>query len=261
MANKHGEFIWYELMTRDPDAAKAFYDDVVGWTVGEPPPGGDMDYRMIAAGDGYAGGVLGLTDDMCEHGARPVWLGYIGVDDVDATAAKLREIGGSVLMPAKDIPNVGRIAMVADPQGVPFYIMRGAVEGGTSFAFKPMADGHCSWNELTTTNQDGAVSFYGQLFGWESNEAMPMGEPGDYRFLDHHGIRIGAVMPRMSDSDSPIWTYYFHVPDINAATAKTEARGGKVLSGPHEVPGGEHIMVGADPEGVMFALVGPIDGV
>lgn len=86
----------------------------------------------------------------CEHGARPVWLGYVRVDNVDNTLVKLQELGGTVLMPAKEIPQVGRLAMVADPQGAPFYIMSGGVESGTSAAFGPMPRGHCSWNELTT---------------------------------------------------------------------------------------------------------------
>lgn len=219
-------------MTRDPFAAKAFYDDVVGWTIGERAPG-DMDYRMIAAGDVFVGGVFRLTDEMLEHGAHPVWLGYVGVDDVDATVSKTEGLGGKVLMPAKDIPGVGHIAMIADPQGAPIYVMRGAVEDGMSTAFKPMADGHCSWNDLATTDPAGALSFYGQLFGWTSSEAIPMGDKGDYAFLDHQGQRIGAVTPYMGEGRYPIWIYYFQVADIDAAKARAEARGGKILHGPH----------------------------
>jgi uncharacterized protein len=255
MANTHGEFIWYELMTRDPDAAKAFYDDVIGWNIGQPMPG-DVEYRQIMAGDEAVGGVLRLTDEMCEHGAQAVWLGYVGVDDVDQTVARLQQLGGSVLMPAQDITDVGRFAMVADPEGVPFYVMRGAVEGGTSHAFKPMAHGHCSWNELATRDQTRALAFYGELFGWTSNEGMPMGDMGTYKFVDHRGVRIGAVSPHIEEGGSPTWTYYFYVPDIDTAMSKTKARGGQILHGPHEVPGGDHIIIGADPEGVMFALVG-----
>ncbi len=256
MANKHGEFIWYELMTRDPDAAKAFYDEVVGWNIGEPAPG-PLDYRPISAGADMVGGVLRLTDEMRAQGARPVWLGYVGVDDVDATAGKVRDLGGTVLMPARDIPGAGRIAMVADPDGTPFYIMRGAVEDGTSTAFQPKANGHCSWNELTTPDQAGALSFYGQLFGWENKESMPMGEAGDYQLLEHNGVQFGALSPFMNKGQQPIWTYYFRVPDIDAALAKTEARGGKILHGPHEVPGGDYIIIGRDPEDTLFALTGP----
>src|SRR5438874_3779071 len=119
-----GDFIWYELITPDPVGAKAFYDAVVGWTI-EPQPSGDMDYRMIGRADGgMAGGVMRLTDEMASHGARPIWLGYINVDDVDSRVASIEHAGGKVLLPAFDIPNIGRIAMVADPQGAPFYVMK-----------------------------------------------------------------------------------------------------------------------------------------
>src|SRR5687767_8019322 len=87
-SKQHGSFIWYELMTSDPIGAKSFYDAVVGWTIaGEAPPG-PVEYRMIGRSDGgTAGGVLTITDDMAQGGARPVWLGYINVDDVDGSVA------------------------------------------------------------------------------------------------------------------------------------------------------------------------------
>ena len=128
MPNPHGSFIWYELMTSDAAAAGEFYSAVVGWTFGDRMPG-DIDYRGIVRSDGgNAGGVLQIDESMRSHGARPGWLGYIGVDDVDATVAAIEGDGGKVLMPAWDLPNVGRLAMVADPQGAPFYLMRGASE-------------------------------------------------------------------------------------------------------------------------------------
>src|SRR5688500_1092637 len=102
-----GSFFWYELMTPDPGAAKAFYDAVVGWDM-EPEPSGELDYRMIrGSGGGNVGGVLRLADDMREHGARLMWLGYIGVDDVDATVASAVADGAKLLMPAWDVPGVG----------------------------------------------------------------------------------------------------------------------------------------------------------
>ncbi|MDP9085705.1 MAG: VOC family protein, partial [Pseudomonadota bacterium] len=124
MTNPHGSFIWYELMTPDPDAAKKFYDAVVGWNI-EPRPSGEMDYRMITIpGGNNAGGVLRLTEDMRAHGARPGWNGYIGVNDVDAMVSSVEHAGGKTLMPANDISGVGRIAMITDPQGAPIYIMK-----------------------------------------------------------------------------------------------------------------------------------------
>lgn len=255
MANRHGEFIWYELMTKNSEQAKVFYEAVVGWTMGERAPG-DMDYRMIAAGADFVGGLFKLTDEMCAQGAHPAWLGYVGVEDVDSTLSKLVQLGGKVLMPAWDIPEVGRIAMVADPQGAPFYIMRGAVEGGTSTSFSPSTLGHCSWNELATSDPEGALKFYGELFGWQSTEAMPMDEGRQYHFLDHNGQRIGAISPFLQEGRSPGWMYYFSVRNIDEAMANTAAGGGRVLTGPHQIPGGDYIFLGSDDEGAAFALVG-----
>jgi predicted enzyme related to lactoylglutathione lyase len=254
MANRQGDFIWYELLTKNPEGAKRFYAEVVGWNIGESLPG-EVEYREISAGDGFVGGVLTLSEEMVEQGARPVWLGYVAVENVDATLEKIERLDGKVLMAAKDIPNVGRFALVADPQGIPFYIMRGAVDDQTSTAYNPKAMGHCAWNELTTTDQDGALTFYRQLFGWENRESMPMGQC-QYKFINQSDEMIGAVSPQVDSNLAPAWAFYFNVPDIDKAMEKTEAQGGEVLMGPHEVPGGDYVIIGRDPEGVTFALVG-----
>ena len=131
MANPASSFIWYELMTPDPAGSKRFYDAVVaGWTI-EAQPSGDMDYRMITRGaGGNSGGVLRLTEEMQGHGARPCWLGYLGVPDVDAAVARIEKDGGRTLMPGHDIRGVGRIAMVTDPDGAPFYLMTPTAPAG-----------------------------------------------------------------------------------------------------------------------------------
>src|SRR5512142_1221090 len=122
--NPVGDFIWYELMTPDPDGAKAFYDAVVGWTI-DPSSSFPSGYRMIGRSDGkFAGGILPLNEEMAQHGAKPTWLGYINVNDVDAATGSIEQAGGKTYMGPTDIPNVGRIAMVADPQGAPFYVMK-----------------------------------------------------------------------------------------------------------------------------------------
>src|SRR5215211_2023723 len=117
-----GDFIWYELLTTDAAAAQRFYGKVVGWTFSNPESHG---YIHLAAADGdQIGGMVQITAEMQQHGARPTWLGYLHVADVDAEVAAIERDGGRVRMPAMDIPNVGRIAMVADPQGAPFYVMK-----------------------------------------------------------------------------------------------------------------------------------------
>ncbi|MCP4028284.1 MAG: VOC family protein, partial [Sphingomonas sp.] len=107
MTNPHGTPIWYELQSIDPPASKAFYDHVIGWSIGEPTP--EMDYRMIETGHGAVGGVMRLTPEMAAGGARPGWLFYLGVDDADATADAIKAAGGTVHMGPWTMPGVGRM--------------------------------------------------------------------------------------------------------------------------------------------------------
>ena len=256
-----GQLIWYELMTPDAEASKAFYDSVVGWQIGEPVAE-FQGYRMInRSDDRAAGGVLPLTDEMQQHGARPIWLGYIGVDDTDAAVAAIEEAGGKSLMPAMDIPNVGRIAMVADPQGAPFYVMKpippADKPNAQSDVFSVDQPQHVRWNELSTTDQDGAIAFYTSQFGWTQEGDMDMGEMGKYRFIQNRGTTIGAVMRKPPQLPVSLWTFYIGVDDIDRATEAVTSGGGRVLHGPMEIPGGEFSLNAIDPQGATFGLVGP----
>jgi len=259
-----GSFIWYELMTPDPDAIAPFYAAVVGWTIKGADPGqsGGMDYRMIGRSDGkFAGGVLRLSADMQQHGARPLWLGYLSTPDVDAQLSAIVAEGGKAQMPATNLPNVGRIAMVTDPQGVPFYLMTPVpppgVPDATSDVFDRHAPQHVNWNELASPDLAASKAFYSRRFGFEFNESMDMGPMGDYCFIDHHGQRVGAVTQRQDERQPAVWLFYIGVPSIAAATRAIEANGGKVLMGPHEVPTGEWIVIATDPAGAGFGLTGP----
>lgn len=261
MANKHGDFIWYELMTTDADAARTFYSDLVGWDI-EAGASGPMDYRMISAADGPVAGLMPLSEEMTCNGARPMWAGYVGVDDVDAAVSAITEHGGTVLLPAQDIPDVGRFAFASDPAGAPFYVMRGAVEGGesTSFAKYEPRSGHCAWNELATSDPAGAKSFYGRIFGWVKDGEMDMGPMGTYEFLRQDDYGIGAVMPKMPQMPVSAWTHYFRVADIDVAAAKVSQGGGTLIQEPIEIPGGDYSLVAVDPQGASFGLVGPRKG-
>lgn len=255
--NPKGDFIWYELMTPDAEGAKAFYDAVVGWNISEGAPE-FQGYRMIGRSDGgNAGGVLPLNDEMQQHGARPMWLGYISVADVDQAIAAITQAGGKSLMPAFDIPNIGRIALVADPQGVPFYVMKATPPEpkAQSDVFSPDAVERCGWNELSTSDPVAARKFYTDQFGWGSDEFMDMGELGEYRFLEQDGTRIGALCGVMQ-GQQPKWRFYFRVPSIAKAKETAEAKGGTIHMGPHQVPTGDYIVIGTDPQGAEFALVG-----
>ena len=260
-ASDRGSFIWYELMSPDPEGSKAFYDSVVDWNIGEGVPEYNG-YRMIGRSDGgFAGGLLPLTDEMQQHGARPAWLGYIYVEDVDATVASIERAGGKALMPAFEVPNVGRVAMVADPQGAPFYIMKPIPPAndpeGKSDVFSVDQPQRVRWNELATSDPDAAVDFYRSQFGWDQQGDMDMGEMGKYRFIQTNGVNIGAVMRKPPQLPMSLWTYYIGVDDINRAVEAINASGGRVLNGPMEIPGGEFALNGLDPQGASFGLVGP----
>lgn len=281
MANYHGDFIWYELMTPDHRAAEAFYGPLVGWTFDS-----DAAYRHIVASEGHIGGILQLTPEMQSGGARPAWIGYITVDDVDKTVASISTDGGQVHMPARDMAGVGRMAMVTDPQGAPFYVMKPSPpparesEESHAFSYDRPRMGHCAWNELSTSDPGGAKRFYAKQFGWVKDGEMDMpvqsdaaggvegGELGKYEFLRHagrapdgspmgHGV-LGAVMPLMPGAaPTPVWTFYFRVPDIDLAAEGIKTGGGALLQEPIEIPGGEFSLVAADPQGARFGLVGP----
>ncbi|RKH25712.1 VOC family protein [Corallococcus sp. AB018] len=259
-----GSFIWYELMTHDPDAAAKFYGAVVGWKITAPSesmPSG-QDYRMIMRGDGgSAGGVLRLSQDMVQHGAQPCWLGYLHVADVDASIQAMVADGARVLMPRMDLP-VGKIAMVADPMGTPFYVMAPIPPPGKpdakSDVFDVKASQRIRWNELASPDLTRAKTFYAKHFHFQFNEVMPMGPMGDYCFVDHDGVRLGAIMQKPAENPGPTgtWLFYFGVPSVAEAQRAITANGGKVLQGPHEVPGGDWIVVATDPSGAAFGVVG-----
>jgi predicted enzyme related to lactoylglutathione lyase len=263
MTNPVGSFIWYELMTPDPDGAAAFYGPIVGWKIeGHSPPGAAMDYRMLARDDGgYAGGVLKLIEPMRAGGARPCWLGYFYVTDVDAAVAAIVADGGKALMPAVDL-DVGRIAMVTDPQGVPHYVMTpkppaGAPADARSDVYDRMAPQRVAWNELYSPDLEAAKAFYARHYHFEFNDSMPMGPMGDYCFIDHGGQQIGAMMQKPPEAPAGMWNFYIRVSEIGRAAAQVKELGGQAFGDPMEVPGGEWIVNGTDPQGAIFSFVGP----
>ncbi|RXZ65881.1 VOC family protein [Pelagerythrobacter rhizovicinus] len=264
MAEDKGSFIWYELMTPDPAGARAFYREVVGWDIEAESsmPAGGPDYRMIKRSDGGdAGGVLALTDAMCESGARPGWFGYVHVPDVDAAVARIVEAGGTVFTGPHDLEGVGRMAMVADPQGAPIYVMTPTPPADRPDAQSDVFDyekpQHVRWNELQTTDTDAAVALYTELFGWEQKDKMPMGEMGDYLFIHQGDGMIGAMMPKMPDVPQSVWTYYVGVDDIDRAAKAVADGGGKLLDEIMEIPGGEFAFHCLDPQGAAIGFVGP----
>ena len=247
-----GSFVWCELMTTDTAAAESFYKKVVGWTT--VPFGPDGSYTVLnnSAGSGV-GGMMKLPDQAKQMGAPPHWLMYVGTPNVDETATRIAQLGGRVLRQPDDIPSVGRFAIVQDPFGAAFAVITPKPAPGMPER-KKGDTGEFSWFELYTPNPDGAWNFYQTLFGWEKTSAMDMGDMGIYQMFGRGGgIPNGGIMKPPPGAPAA-WMPYALVKDAKAAAAATTANGGKIVNGPMEVPGGDWIAQGMDPQGAMFSV-------
>jgi predicted enzyme related to lactoylglutathione lyase len=246
-----GRPLWYELMTTDTKASEKFYQTVVGWTAA-PFEGSPQPYTMFSrSGDVPVAGLMKPPDGM---NAPPFWAMYVGVQNLEDAAALIKRLGGKEHSPVIDIPKVGRMQMMADPQGAMFYIYEPASDPQQPEG--PAQVGEASWHELMTTDAPAAMKFYTELFGWTPSETMDMGEMGKYHMFNRpHGM-IGGMMnkpPQMAHVP-PNWQIYFLVPDINAAVERIKANGGQILNGPMEVPGGDWVVNAMDPQGAAFSL-------
>jgi len=248
-------------MTPDPAAVAPFYNATLGWDIqgiGTETQSGHP-YWMIGRDDGgFAGGVILLTPEMTVAGGRPLWLPYFHVKDVEGVAEQAKGLGAHIWMAPMQTPQ-GTMAMLSDPQGASFYLMNPKPPEGQpdaqSDVFEPNTPGHCWWNELETTDEPAATAFYTALFGWRADNTMPMGDKGDYRFIEQDGP-LGAINPWMADYMKVGWVPYFGVADIAAAHEAAKANGGTVHQDIHEVPGGDQIFIAADPAGATVGFVG-----
>lgn len=249
-ADIRGRFVWHELMTTDPEAASTFYSRVVPWKA--QPSAALPSYTLWMAGKMGVGGLMAADD----AGEAPCWLVYIGTPDVDATLEEAERLGASVVKPAADVPQVGRFAVLKDPQGALFALFTPAPSSaGSGPASGP---GTFSWHELATSEPERATSFYAQLFGWEKGEAHDLGEMGTYQILEHEGKRIGGIH-RTRPSTAPRWLSYIEVADAARAATEVKAAGGRVVNGPVEVPDGSRVVMLVDPQGAAIAVHEPVE--
>lgn len=244
-----GSFVWCELLTTDLNAAGAFYSKVVGWKAVPFAPDGS--YITFNSKSGPVAGLMVLPEGAKAMGAPPNWMMYVGTPNVDDTALRIAQLKGRVLKQPEDIPGTGRYAVVQDPFGATFGIY-------TPKTARPANDkpgvGEFSWFELYTPNPEGAWTFYQSLFGWEKTSAMDMGEMGVYQMFGRGGgVPRGGIMKPPPGAPAA-WMPYAMVPDAKAAASAAQANGGKIVNGPMEVPGGDWIAQGLDPQGAMFAV-------
>jgi len=249
----HGRFVWYELMTTDVAAARAFYAAVIGWNVVDVSMPG-MAYALFTTGKTTVSGVLGLSEDARKKGANPRWLGYVGVNDVDAAAKRVRQLGGAVHVPPMDIPNISRFSIVADPQMATLALFKG-LQPAQQRPVEPDETGRVSWHELLAADWEKAFAFYSELFGWQKADA-DTGPRGTYQMFSAGEQTIGGMFTKPPVVPDPFWLYYFSVEDIDAAAKRVMAGGGQIIEGPVGVPSGSWIARCVDPQGALFALEG-----
>jgi uncharacterized protein len=253
MSSTHGKFVWYELMTTDTKAAETFYRGVVGWGAqdsGMP----DMSYTLLTLGAVPVAGLMAVPKEACDAGAGPAWIGYVAVDDVDASAAQAKQEGGAIHRAPDDIPGVGRFAVIADPHGASLCLFKPAA-GPQAPPPAPGTPGTAGWRELYAGDREAAFAFYAKLFGWTKAEHVDMGPMGIYQLFAAGGETIGGMMGKPPQVPAPCWQYYFNVDGIDAAAARVQAGGGAIRNGPHQVPGGSWIVQCRDPQGGVFSLV------
>jgi predicted enzyme related to lactoylglutathione lyase len=246
-----GHFVWYELLTTDPNAAVAFYTDVVGWRT----EAWENNYTMWVSPQGPLGGLMDLPETARKMGAPPHWTSYVEVANADAIASAAKKLGGQIYVEPQNIPKIGRFAILADPQGASICILQPEPSPTPMPPHDRAKAGEFCWAELMTTDQNAAFEFYRGLFGWERVGEHDMGPMGKYLLFGLAGAQMGGMFTKRPDTPMPpAWLYYVQVEQLDARIERTKSRGGKVVNGPHQVPGGARIAQLLDPQGAVFAL-------
>jgi len=227
------------------------FRSVVGWT-SEPFPQSPKPYTRFKLSGGA--GIAGLMKTPDGMHMPPFWSMYIAVPDFKEAVGHATRLGASTLSEPIEIPTVGRMQMLKDPQGAAFYVIQ--PEPRENPADRDPDVGEVSWIELMTTDAPAAMTFYQQLFGWQPGDAHDMGPMGRYQLFNRGARMLGGMMnkPKELAEVPPHWAIYFRVDDINAAADRVKASGGQILNGPMEVPGGDWIVNAKDPQGAAFSL-------
>jgi predicted enzyme related to lactoylglutathione lyase len=244
VATRVGTFVWHEQVSDDPAKAQDFYAKLFGWGTEVFKPG-EIDYQMISSGGQTHGGF----STAMEGAPPPHWLGHVRVENVDETAEKATSAGGKLAAGPFDMEEVGRMAIIADPQGAYLGIYQPYGEGSD-------AEGVFVWDELGTNDVDGAQRFYEEVFGWVTTD---MGEDfGGYRIFDRPG-RTGrghAGLMKLEDTSiPPMWTPYVGVDDTDGCCAKAQELGAATIVEPMDIPGVGRFAILKDPQGAVFGII------
>lgn len=252
-----GIWSWVELSTTDVDAAKGFYAALFGWEAedNEIPETGGV-YSMQQVDGSPAAAIMAQPDEQRQAGVPPNWFSYVTVASADESARKAEELGGQVHAGPFDVATAGRMAVIADPAGAMFGIWQAGDSIGAEVVNVP---GALTWNDIATTDPEGAQAFYSGLFGWGFDKIDTGPDGPDYWTITHDaasngrngGLRrqveqeVGHVPPHIAP--------YFGTAAIDESVAEVLEHGGSNLIPVTQVPAGRFAAV-ADPQGAAFAL-------
>lgn len=241
VATRVGAFVWHEQVTDDPKKAQKFYTELFGWGTEVFMPG-EIDYAMISSAGQTHGGFA-----KAQPGAPPPhWLGHVRVDDLDATIDKAKSAGGKLLAGPFDMEEIGRIGIIGDPQGAFVGVYQPTGQGND-------AAGIFVWDELGTTDADGAQRFYEAVFGWTTKDQGE--EFGGYRIFHRGETQVGGLMKNPDPSIPAMWTPYVGVDDTDATCKKATKLGAQVIVEPMDVPTVGRFAILKDPQGAVFGVI------
>lgn len=246
-----GTFCWIELAASDAEVAKRFYTELFGWTASDTPISDGEVYTIYRLDGEDAAASYSMMADQRAAGIPSNWMSYVAVDDADATAARARELGGTLLTEPFDVMEHGRMAVVQDPTGAVFALWQAKDHAGVGI--KGATDS-LAWNELATPDVERAKAFYSALFGWEARRENPA---MDYTvFFGPEGMVGGMYqITEQMQGMPPCWLPYFNADDVDAAAEKARSLGATFLMEPTDIPMVGRIAFVKDPQGAMFYLL------
>ncbi len=250
MSRRIGDFCYWVMMSTEPEASRAFYTALFGWTLqnegAHQEDEAHQGYVGLDNGENHFGGI----DVQRAPGVPSAWLGYIEVEDADAVVARIEALGGGVMVPPMNLgadADSGRIAITTDPQGAAF----GVYAGGASHAdWAPRKDqpGDFDWAEAATSDVEGAKAFYSELLGW--TEAHVMETPtGGYHMMALGEKPVAGILPLPPGAPMSAWCFYIRVEDVEATVTTATELGATLLHGPVTMPGMVTFAVLQDPCG------------
>lgn len=247
-AGSHARFVWHDLMTGDIEGARRFYAALFGWKFVASKDPQDLYQHLESAGVMF-GGMISLP----KPDVRPHWMAYVEVEDVEACVARAQPAGGKLVVGPRDIPGVGRFAVIVDPTGAHLAPFRPLEPSGPEGDVEPEDRRFC-WDQLLTSDAARAGPFYSAVFGWRV-QTVPMGPLGTYHLFKRGALDAAGMLQMPAQAAAPShWLGYVAVPDVDACALAIRELGGKLWVEPSDIPGMGRFAVAADPQGASFAI-------